>query len=175
MSNSPASHGPTDQNQEHNQEQGHEEVGKLLASANVAVLTTVNGEGQLVSRPLALQTSEFDGDLWFFTEDPSPKVADIRANPQVNVAVNTGKGYLSVSGKATVSHDKAKIDELWNAWVEPWFEDKDDPKVALIHVEADSAEYWSNDKPRVATAIKMAAALVTGKRPDPGKNDVVEL
>jgi len=38
---------------------------------------------------MALQEAEFDGDLWFFSYDGSPKIADIMTHPQVNVAFGT--------------------------------------------------------------------------------------
>jgi general stress protein 26 len=64
-----------------------EKVSKLIEDARTAVVTTVSAEGQLVSRPLAMQEREFDGTLWFFTQDPSPKTAEVAANDQVNVAL----------------------------------------------------------------------------------------
>ncbi|NMR29307.1 pyridoxamine 5'-phosphate oxidase family protein [Crystallibacter degradans] len=159
-----------------NQENGHQEVAKILKDADIAVLTTVNADNQLVSRPLALQSVEFDGLLWFFTQDPSPKADEIRANRQVNVSVHAGGGYLSISGTADIVHNRPKIDDLWSPAVEPWFENgKDDPTVALIRVAADTAEYWASDSPKVATLFKLAKGMVTGEQPDVGKNDVVEM
>ncbi|MHA7263171.1 pyridoxamine 5'-phosphate oxidase family protein [Arthrobacter sp. TMN-37] len=153
-----------------------QELRKILEKADIAILTTQNAQGQLVSRPLAVHGKDFDGDLWFFTEDPSPKADEIRGNPQVNVSVSTGKGYLSIAGTASLSRDQAKIDELWGPTVSAWFENgRDDPAVALIKVDADTAEYWSMDAPRVVSAVKMVKGLVTGTRPDSGKNEVIDL
>ena len=158
------------------QQDGLKEVQDILGKADIAILTTVNLDGQLVSRPLALQANDFDGDLWFFTEDPSPKAEEIRANSQVNVSASTGKGYVSISGTATLTKDQAKIDELWSPSVSAWFEDgRNDPAVALIHVDAHTAEYWSMDAPRVVSAVQMVKGLVTGSKPSGGKNDVIEL
>ena len=158
------------------EQDGMKAVQEILGKADIANLTTVGLDGKLVSRPLALQAKEFDGDLWFFTEDPSPKADEIRANPQVNVTANTGKGYVSVAGTATLTKDQTKIDELWSPAVSAWFEDgRDDPAVALIHVDADTAEYWYMDSPRVVTAVQMVKGLVTGSKPSSGKNDVIEL
>ena len=158
------------------QQDGMKELHKVLKDADIAILTTINGEGQLVSRPLAVQKAEFDGDLWFFTEDPSPKAAEIRTNPQVNVSISSGKGYVSITGTASLTKDRAKIDELWSASVEPWFENgKDDTSVALIKVDADTAEYWTLDSPKIVSAFKIAKGLVTGERADPGKNEVLDL
>ncbi len=158
------------------QQEGMQELRKILDKADIAILTTTNAQGQLVSRPLAIHGKDFDGDLWFFTEDPSPKADEIRANPQVNVSVSTGKGYLSIAGTASLTRDQAKIDELWGPSVSAWFENgRDDPAVALIKVDADSAEYWSMDAPRVVSAVKMVKGLVTGSKPDSGKNEVIDL
>lgn len=154
---------------------GIRELIKIVKDADIAILTTVNAQGQLVSRPLAVQETEFDGDLWFFTEDPSPKADEIRANPQVNVSISSDKGYLSIAGTATLTKDRAKIDELWSPSVKPWFDGKDDPSIALIKVNADTAEYWSLDKPRIVKGFEIAKGMVTGERPDMGKNEVIDL
>ena len=151
-------------------------IEKLVAKASIALLTTVAEDGSLVSRPLAVQQREFDGDLWFFTEDPSAKTAQVRANDQVNVALQAGHGWLSISGRASVSKDPAMIDELWSTGSEAWFEQgRDDPAVALLRVQADTAEYWTANAPMVVTLAKYAKAAVTGGRPDVGESKVVEL
>ncbi|MDG6107011.1 pyridoxamine 5'-phosphate oxidase family protein [Dactylosporangium aurantiacum] len=58
-------------------------VTELLRDARIGMLTTMTGDGRHVSRPMALQEVEFDGDLWFFAYDDSAKVAQIRTHPQV--------------------------------------------------------------------------------------------
>jgi general stress protein 26 len=152
-----------------------EKVSKLIEDARTGVVTTVSAEGQLVSRPLAMQEREFDGTLWFFTQDPSPKTAEVAANDQVNVALQVDNGWVSIAGTATVSKDRSMIDQLWTAHAEAWFEQgKDDPTVALLRVKADTAEYWTLDSPKLVSAIKYAKAIVTGTQPDVGENATVE-
>jgi general stress protein 26 len=151
-------------------------IATLVKSAKVALVTTITATGHLHSRPLAAQEVEFDGDLWFFTKDPSSKVDDIRANNQVNAAFESGKGYLSVAGTASIVHDRAKVDELWTPVVDAWFpEGKNDPTVALIKLSAESAEYWASNEPGVVTAFKIAKAIVTHTQPDVGENKAVDL
>jgi general stress protein 26 len=151
-------------------------VAELVKKAKVALLTTQTSAGALVSRPLAVQDVEFDGDLWFFSQDPSHKTAEIATNPQVNVAFESGKGYLSVSGHAEVVHDRARVDEYWSKPVEAWFPGgTDDPTIALIVVHADTAEYWATDDPKAVMAFKIAKSVVTGHRPDVGENRTLEL
>jgi len=85
-------------------------LGKLLEDIDIAMLTTVGKDGYLVSRPLSTQKSTFDGRrVWFFTEADSPKVAEIRRNPKVNLAYASKdkNTYVSLSGKAGINRDPA--------------------------------------------------------------------
>lgn len=157
-------------------DEDQQKVADLVEKAKVALVTTIAENGSLVSRPLAVQQREFDGDLWFFTQDPSPKTDQVRAHEQVNVAVEAGNGWLSLSGTASVTKDRTKIDELWNTGAEAWFDQgRDDPAVALLKVHADTAEYWTADSPKVVILAKYAKAAVTGGHPDIGDNAVVDL
>ncbi|HYP45537.1 MAG TPA: pyridoxamine 5'-phosphate oxidase family protein [Propionibacteriaceae bacterium] len=153
-----------------------DKVSALIGGAKIALVTSVNSDGQLVSRPLAMQDREFDGTLWFFTADPSPKTEQVQDNDQVNVALQVDKGWVSIAGTATVSHDQAMIDELWTAQAAAWFEGgRDDPAVALLRVKADTAEYWTMESNKVVSAIKYAKAIVTGGQPDVGDNATIKL
>ena len=42
-------------------------IADLVEQARLAMLTTMTADGKQVSRPMALQEVEFEGDLWFFT------------------------------------------------------------------------------------------------------------
>ena len=152
------------------------QLGTLIGKARIGIITTVNLDGALVSRPMAVKEREFDGDLWFFTEDPSHKTDEVRANPQVNVALDSGKGWVSLAGEAEVVKDAAKIDELWDTGAEAWFTDgRNDPKVALLKVTAHTAEYWATDDPKPLVLLKYAKAAVTGGRPNVGEARTVDL
>jgi general stress protein 26 len=151
-------------------------IAELIKASRIALLTTRSEHGDLHSRPLATQEAEFSGELWFFTQDPSEKVADILVNPQVNAAFESGKGYLSIAGNAEVVHDRAKVDEYWSPAAEAWFpEGKDDPTVAMIRVRSVSAEFWARDTPGVVAVFKIAKAAMTGGQPDIGDNRAVDL
>jgi general stress protein 26 len=151
-------------------------LGALIAKARVGIITTASRDGQLVSRPMAMQTRDFDGDLWFFTEDPSHKTEEVRINPQVNVALDSGNGWVSLAGEAEVVKDAAKIDELWDTGAEAWFQNgRDDPKVALLKVVVHTAEYWATDDPKPLVLLKYAKAAVTGGRPNIGESRTVDL
>jgi general stress protein 26 len=151
-------------------------LGALIVKAKIGLLTTINLEGALVSRPMSAVERDFDGDLWFFTEDPSDKTDELRANPEVNVAMESGKGWVSIAGTAHITRDPKIIDELWTASAEAWFEQgRDDPKVALIRVDAHTAEFWTMNEPKAVTLFKYAKAAATGGRPNVGTSTTVEL
>ena len=54
-----------------------------------------------------------------------------------------------------VDTNRATIDRLWNRFVAAWYEGgKDDPKLALLRLDADRAEIWLDGSSFVA-GIKM--------------------
>jgi len=151
-------------------------VAELIRGERFAFLTTTEPDGTMTSRPMTLQEVEFDGDLWFFAERGSRKMAHLAARPQVNVAAGSGGTWVSLTGRATVVDDAAKKRELWNSAVEAWFpQGPDDDSVVLLKVEGESAEYWDSPGGRLATLISFAKAKVTGQRIDAGENETVDL
>ena len=151
-------------------------VRTILKSARTASVSTQTASGALHSRPLAVLDDDFAGTLWFFTADPSSKTADLAAHPQVNVSVGDGKGWLSLSGVATISRDEERIDRYWNPWAAAYFEGgRDDPTVALLQVDVSSIHYWDLDKPAIVTAFEVAKGLLTRSAPDVGDNGVIQL
>lgn len=153
-----------------------ETINHIMKSTRFATVTTRSADGSLYSRPLAVLDRDFDGTVWFFTQDPSPKTDDVRHDEHVNVAYADGASHISLAGTATVDRDPARIDEFWNPWAEAWFEGgREDPSVALLRVEATSAEYWHVDKPAVLRGLEVIKALVTRTAPDVGESRTVDL
>lgn len=151
-------------------------VAELLTKFRIAMLTTIDADGTLTSRPMAVQETEFDGDLWFFAQRDSHQVSQIRANPRVGVALSSNDAWVSVSGQAEVVEDNAKAHELWNSAVEAWFPDgPDDPNVVLLKIHAEGAEYWDSPGSRITTLLSYAKSKLTGQRPDVGENERVDL
>jgi general stress protein 26 len=158
---------------------GTSKVRELVDRARLAMLTTMTSDGKHVSRPMALQDTEFDGDLWFFTYDDSDKARQITEHPQVNVAFSDPKNseWTSVAGMAEVVHDRAKAEELWSKPLETWFPDGlETPGLALIKVHADTAEYWDASESTVKKVLGMVRAIRKDD-PDefPAENRTVDL
>lgn len=150
---------------------------ELIEDVRIAMLVTLDDEGQIRGRPMATQQTEFDGDLWFFTQADAPKVDEAQAYQQVNVsyAAPDKNRFVSVSGKATLSRDKDKMEELWNPFYKAWFPDGlDDPQLALLKVEVEEAEYWeapAGAGGMVMTVIGFVQTLVTGEEAEVGENE----
>jgi general stress protein 26 len=151
-------------------------VAELAKGIKIGMLTTIDADGQPVSRPMAQQEVEFDGDLWFFVERGSRKVAQIEADPRVNVTLASGSTWMSLRGTGHVVSDLAKARELWNPWVEAWMpQGPQDPSVALLKVSVEGAEYWDTPGGKVASVISFVKAKVSGQRYDGGDHDTVDL
>ncbi len=149
----------------------------LIKDARVAMLTSER-DGRLYSRPMVASQKGFDGRLWFFTRKSSPKVAEVEGHREVNVAYASAadNSFVSLSGRAVIVEDRAAIEAHWNAWVKAWFPDgKDDPDLALLRVDVDTAEYWDAPSSKMVLAFDYLKARVTGGTPDAGENRKVDL
>lgn len=161
------------------EQERRDKVKAMVADARIAMLTTMTEDGKHVSRPMAVQDVEFDGDLWFFAYSDSDLIAQIAVHPQVNVAFSDSKhhNWISVSGAAARVDDRAQAERLWNPALKAWFPDGlETPNLTLVKVDADTAEYWeAAHSSKVVTLLGYAKAAVTGKTPDAGENETVRL
>lgn len=153
-------------------------LGEMIKGINIAMMTTVEDDGSLRSRPMATQQVEFDGDLWFFAREHSAKVDEVNREQHVNISYANpdDQRYVSVSGTATLVRDQQKAKQLWNPLHKAWFPDGlDDPELALLKVSVDKAEYWDSPSSTVVQLVGFAKALVTGKSYEGGENEKVQL
>lgn len=149
----------------------------LTESIDFCMLTTVSG-GQLRSRPMSTQEMDENGELWFFTSDQTHKVDEIEADSRVNVAYSqpSDNTYVSVSGRASLSKDRRKIEELWNPVLKAWFpKGLDDPNLALLKVSVEEAEYWDSPNSTIVQLAGFLKALVTGQEAKGGEHGKVSL
>ena len=99
------------------------------------------------SRPMTAQVEDGRGPLWFFTSNDNALVQQLATGHRA-IAAFASKDhelFASIKGNLSVDNDPAVIDRLWNAHVAAWYEGgKDDPKLALLRLDAESAEIWEN-------------------------------
>ncbi len=156
-----------------------DELYELIDGIEVAMFTTRRPTGQLVSRPMATQSRMEDADLWFVTDSEAYKLDDLMLDPHVNCAYfnNRTKEWVSVTGVARVSKNKNKIRQLYKEDWKNWFGDEggdrdggpNDPRIALILVDADSATYMKVNKAKPKVLFEALRSKVTGHRPTPGE------
>ncbi len=131
------------------------------------MLTTLNQQGHLHARPMYTQEPDTSGSLWFFTDHESAKVHEVHHDSQVCVAYgHPGKSlYVSVTGRAKVVLDRAKIDELWTENLKAWFpKGKDDPHIALLRVDIERGEFWDSPSNVLVQAFAYIKAVTTGEK-----------
>ena len=153
-------------------------LGSLIDDIQMAMLTTVDDDGSLRSRPMATQQADPDGTLWFFTRAEAPKVDEVQKDQRVNVSYAEPKAqkYVSVSGTAELVRDPAKNKELWNPLLKAWFpKGLDDPELALLKVSVEKAEYWDSHSSTMVHLIGYLKAAATGQPYRPGKHEKLDL
>lgn len=141
-----------------------EKIAELMKGIKFAMLTTVEENGRLHSRPMATQSVEFDGDLWFFTRNESPKAWEVESHRQVSVtfADPEKSKFLAASGTASISHDREKMKELWTPVLKVFFPDGvDDPQLALLRVNVERAEYWDSAPTAIGRIFNLTKAYLT--------------
>lgn len=156
-----------------------EKLRDLIKGIKIAGLVTRDSAGNLRSRPMTTQEAEFDGDLWFFTDRTTEKTDDLRQNAQVCVTYSSGDAtkFVSISGRAELVDDRAKMRGLWSPAHKIWFPDGvEDPNLILIRVEAESGEYWEAPSNKIVQVAGLVKAAVTGEPADEmGENKELNL
>jgi general stress protein 26 len=119
-----------------------------------------------------------DGKIYFITHLASGKVGEIGGSAPVNLAYadTHANTYVSISGTARTSQDRAKLRELWGFFAEAWLpQGPDDPDTALIEVEPEEAKLWDGTRSSLIQTIKMAAAVATQSPPSGGRVEQVRM
>ncbi len=147
----------------------------LMKKIGFAMLVTRDGD-KLRARPMSAHLDRDSNAIFFLTDARRHKDDEIARNPDVNLSfADAGdQKYISVTGTAVVSNDRVKIKELFSMPAKAWWDGPDDPNIRVLKIIPDDAEFW--DSPgSVISYVKMAAAAVTGTRPDIGVNRKVSM
>jgi len=149
-----------------------------INEVKTAMLTTYAAGKGFNSRPMGTADVDEDGNIWFFTNEHSPKASEISVENTVSLTYSDPKNhtYLSIIAEASLVDDKAKMKELWNPFVKAFFPDGlDDPKLTLLKIEPTDAEYWDANSSSMVVLFNMLKAAVTGKKLDEGKHGKIDL
>ena len=162
-----------------------DELYDLIQQIKTAMFTTRRADGRLVSRPMATQKRDPMADIWFVADIESHKMDELENDANVNLSYfDTGSyEWVSVSGTATISTDRAEIRRVhqpdWKAWFGEIDEVRDggpdDPRLALILVDADTVIYMKQDKPKPVVLFEVVKGMVTGQKPDLGEPEKLDM
>lgn len=151
----------------------------MVKAIDIAMLTTVDEDGSLHSRPMSCNGEiEPNGDVWFFTYASSHKVMEVEQQQQVNVSFADPhkQRYVSLSGSAQLVRDHQKLAELWQPQLKAWFpKELKEPDIALLKVKVEKAEYWDAPSSFVAHTISLLKAVATGESANVAENEKLNL
>lgn len=152
---------------------------ELADDIEIGMMTTRRPDGHLRSRAMANQKRAVGADLWFVTSAGSDKLNDIAHDEHINLAYfkSSTMEWISVSGIAVISHDRAKVTELYASDWKMWFPDEgdprhgtaDDPRMVLIGVTIHAAEFLEVNKPKPVVLYELAKGWLTGTEPKIGQ------
>jgi len=137
---------------------------ELIRDIRVALLTTVDRDGGLHTRPVQTLQVEADRTLWFFTDWSSPKVDELHHNVRLGLAyADPAKNvYVAVNGSGTLIRDIEKAKQLWSIDQRAYYPaGPEDARLALLRVIIERAEYWIAPG-RLSYLVAAVAATVTG-------------
>jgi general stress protein 26 len=139
-------------------------LGEFILAIRVALLTTVDRDGQFHTRPVQTLEVEAGRTLWFFTDWSSPKVDELHHDARVSLGyADIAKNvYVAVTGSGRLMRDRQKAKNLWSIEQRAYYpQGPEDERLALLRVDIERAEYWVAPG-RISYVVAAAAAAVTG-------------
>ena len=109
------------------------------------------------------------GHLWFLSADDSHKNLELETDPTVSLFFQGTEhsDFLHLRGRASVSRNRAKLEELWEPILKTWFTGGiDDPRITVIEVTPTSGYYWDNKHGNMVAGAKMLIGAAVGKTLD---------
>lgn len=141
---------------------------ELLEGFGVAMMTTQGQDGLFHSRPMLSQGALPDADLVFVSSLETEKVGDIAVNPKVNLAYyrDGDRAWISVAGLATISQDRARIEQLYKEAWKVWFPNGPQQEdLCLILVQVQEVTFWKPEHGKIGSLFAMAGAYLSGHEP----------
>jgi len=150
----------------------------FIRDNRVALLTTVDRDGQFHTRPLQTLQVEPRGTLWFFTDWYSPKVGELERDVRLSLGYANAatRTYIAISGAGRLYRDPVKARQLWTVAQRAYYpKGPEDLRLAILSVRIVRAEYWIAPG-RLAHLAAAARAMITGKPVEVvGENHKIEV
>ena len=173
-------HNEHDNNHDHLH--GHDAIKKIKDVVNKAescfFCTAVAVGDSSGARPMAVRKVDDDGNLWFLSPVDSHKNDELKLDSRVRLyfQASSHSYFLELNGHATISQDRAKIEELWEPILKTWFtEGKDDPRISVIKVIPSDGYYWNSKHGNIIGGVKMLVGAAIGKKLDDAVEGAIDL
>jgi general stress protein 26 len=156
-----------------------EKVWKMIESIPLPMLVTKaaqsDGAESLRGRPMSAHVRKDEHAIYLLSDVRRHKDDEITRDPNVCLTFHGGGAdYVSVSGTARISDNRAKIKELWSPEAKAWWDGPEDPNICLITITPERAEYWDSPGKIIAYAAMLTAAA-TGTKPKMGDSGSTRL
>ncbi len=151
---------------QHSEDMGR--LARLVQDIPVAMLTSVDEQGRLLSRPMRPLEMDAQGALWFFVDLQSAQLSHLQA---LNLSFSDPRhaSYVSLTGHGEVLMDRERIEYLWSSAARTWFPDGPASKsLALLRFLPAAAEYWDAPGSRMGRLVALAVSAVIGRPRGPG-------
>lgn len=150
-------------------------VWTLINDIPVAMVVTRSGQ-EMRARPMAMRPAREEGAIYFLTDADAPKAEEIERNESICLALADSKAqkYVSITGQAEIIDDRDRVREIWSIYDRAFWPDKNDPRIRVLRVRPESAEFWEGAG-TVVTAVKLVAAMASGERMNVGDSEKVDL
>jgi len=151
-------------------QEGIEKIKELAKAAGSCFFCTKIVSGKAFdTRPMSAEKVDDSGNFWFLSANDSHKNQELSEDPAAQLLFQGGSysDFLSLYGYATISTDKAKIDELWDPMMKVWFtEGKDDPRITVIKFTPTEGYYWDTKHNMAVGLVKRTYGAIVGETYD---------
>ncbi len=157
------------------QQEHRERAWELAEKIRYCMLVTWDGKKQ-AARAMDSTVRKDAGVIYFLTDKAGKKVSQIRKFPVVTLsyADTSGFKFVTMSGEASISNDRALIHDLWSSSNKAWWDSPDDPDIRVVMFRPSEAEIWDSPNLLVSTVLMFSAAIM-GTKPKVGDHAKVAM
>lgn len=127
----------------------------------VMLMTMIDGRHS--SRPMTIAGVE-GARLSFLVDVTADWYAPVAAGSaaiHVTLADVRHNKFAAINGDSRVSREPGEVALLWSAGAAAYFDGKDDPNIAVVHVTATDGEYWDSPSGRLGSLLSLAKVAIT--------------
>ena len=147
-----------------------EKIKELASKSSTCFMCTdIQSNQSFSARPMTVQETDDEGNLWFLSANDSEHNLELKKDPYLQLLFKGSdySDFLSIYGEATVTRDKARIEQLWEPIFKTWFtEGKEDPRITVIKVRPLEGYYWDTKHNMAVGFIKRLVGAAIGKTLD---------